>query len=266
MILTSNYCHKHKSFAFGKEVVKPIQMMMIGGEEVCPRCGVEAETEKLKHVENKKHQSAKRLEKYNKLKHYSILTDRTILNATFDTYKVIEEEERKNKEMCLEVVEHFKQGKVFNIFLQGVQGAGKTHLAYSILKELNTSNLDVSCLFVSVEEMLRLIRDSFNNKESRYTEQYFVDLLSSVDYLALDDIGAETGAIDTNKTATDFVQRVLYAVTNSRQDKVTISTTNLSSDTLFNIYDKKLMSRLLKNPKYIIFKDTKDKRMIKIPF
>ena len=114
--------------------------------------------------------------------------------------------------------------------------------------------------------MLRTIKDSFSNRESRYTERYFVDLLSKVDFLALDDIGAETGAIDTDKTATDFVQRVLYAITSTRQDKATIVTTNLNSEVLFKMYDKKLVSRLLRNPKYVLFKETKDKRLSNIPF
>ena len=66
---------------------------------------------------------------------------------------------------------------------------------------------------------MRKIKDSFSNRQSKYTERYFVDLLSSVDFLALDDVGAETGAIDTDiKTASDFVQRILYAIT--LQDKI----------------------------------------------
>lgn len=113
---------------------------------------------------------------------------------------------------------------------------------------------------------MRKIKDSFSNRQSKYTERYFVDLLSSVDFLVLDDVGAETGAIDTDKTASDFVQRILYAITTTRQDKATILTTNLSSEVLFKMYDKKLVSRLLKNPKYVLFKETKDKRLASIPF
>jgi DNA replication protein DnaC len=125
---------------------------------------------------------------------------------------------------------------------------------------------DKSCLFVSIDAMLRKIKNSFNDKESRFTEEYFNKLLSNVDFLVLDDLGAETGAIDTSKTATDFVQRVLYGITNTRQDKATILTTNLDSKTLFSMYDKKLVSRLFRKPKYVIFKESKDKRTSNIPF
>ncbi|MDF2606968.1 MAG: Pony 38 [Bacillales bacterium] len=91
-------------------------------------------------------------------------------------------------------------------------------------------------------------------------------MLSDCDFLVLDDLGAETGAIDTGKAATDFVQRVFYAIMNARQGKVTIITTNLSSEKLFSIYDKKLVSRLLRNPQFIIFKETLDKRISILPF
>jgi DNA replication protein DnaC len=269
---TSNYCEKHSFFIGGVKKVKPVQMMMINGQEICPRCETEKETEKLHFEIQKQYDDILLHKNYNVLYNRSILTDKTILSATFDNYKTEIQEEIENKKLCLEILDRLKNGQVFNVFFQGNQGAGKSHLAYSILKELNEHDKDVdpkqkkTCLFVNIEGMLRLIKDSFNNKESKYTEQYFVDLLSSVDYLVIDDLGAETGAIDTEKAATDFVQRVLYAVTNARQDKVTISTTNLGSKALYKMYDKKLVSRLMKNPKFVIFKETKDKRISNLPF
>lgn len=266
MVLTSNYCEKHTYRKDGEDHIKPIQMLMMDGKEVCPRCAAEQWEENLRIEMQKQHDDSFESRKHRVFHEKSIITDKTILNATFENYLTVAQEEFDNKRLCLDILERLKDGQVFNVFLQGNQGAGKSHLAYSLLRELNEWSETISCLFVSAEEMLRLIKGSFNNKESKYTEQYFVNLLSSVDYLVLDDIGSETGAIDTDKTATDFVQRIFYAVTNSRQDKVTICTTNLSSDTLITMYDKKLVSRLLKNPKYVLFKVTKDKRMTNIPF
>ena len=114
--------------------------------------------------------------------------------------------------------------------------------------------------------MLRKIRSSFNDKDSPFTEQYFTDLLTNVDYLVLDDLGSETGNIDTNKQATDFTSKVLRAVVNGRQDKSTIVTTNLSSKALMNMYDPKLISRMMKNLETIIFTETTDKRIKNIGF
>jgi DNA replication protein DnaC len=253
---SSDYCDKHK---------KPIQLMVIEGKNLCPRCETQKLAEEITVQENERVKELDKHKNRNIFYTQSLITDNTILKATLENYKTELKEEITNLNDCKDFAQRFINGQVFNVFLAGVQGAGKSHLGYGILRDLNES-LDVSCLFVNVEDMLRKIRGSFSDKTSKYTEEYFVKLLSEVDYLVLDDLGAETGAIGTDKTATDFVQRILYAVTSARQDKVTISTTNLSSETLFNMYDKKLVSRLLRNPKYVLFKETKDKRMSSIPF
>lgn len=266
MAYSSNHCTKHKYCFNGEEKTKLVQMMVIGGVEVCPRCETERETEKLKIAESARFKEMNEKKQYNIFLKQSIIADATLLNASFDTYKADTPEEINNKNTCLDITERLKDGQVFNCLLQGGAGVGKSHLSFSILQKLNESYLNTSSLFISVDEMIRLIKDSFSNKDSKYTEQYFVKLLSSVSVLCLDDLGSETGSITSEKTATDFVQRILYAVTSSRQDKVTITTTNLSSKHLFNMYDKKLVSRLLRNTKYVLFKETKDKRMTNVPF
>ncbi|GEK32467.1 hypothetical protein KZO01_27760 [Kurthia zopfii] len=50
---------------------------------------------------------------------------------------------------------------------QGDVGVGKSHLAMSILRNLNEKR-DVECLFISVREMMSKIRDSFDNKEIKF--------------------------------------------------------------------------------------------------
>jgi DNA replication protein DnaC len=266
MVWSSNYCYKHPIKRQHKEVENPIRMMIMDGEEICPRCKTEADTKELQQSIQQSYEEMEQQKKYNTFYKRSIISDPTLKESSFDNFIGKEQEEITNKNECLGIAKRYKSGQIFNTFIQGLQGVGKSHLAYSILKDINESVEGIRCLFVSVEEMIRLIKDSFRNKESKYTEQYFIELLSGVDFLALDDLGAETGAIDTEKSATDFVQRVLYGVMTSRQDKVTIITTNLSSEQLFKMYDKKLVSRMLKKPKYVLFQNTKDKRITDIPF
>jgi DNA replication protein DnaC len=261
----SDYCDKHSFFKNGKEEPNPIRKMIINGNVVCPRCELEKEHLLMQEKIQASYDQQLINEKYNTLFTKSITEDKTLLDARFSTYNTAEEEETANKDTVLQCLERYKKGEIFNLILQGKQGTGKSHLAYSTLYELNETR-KCSCLFVSVDAMLRKIKDTFSNKDSKYSEEYFNELLSTVDYLVLDDIGAETGAIDTTKTATDFVQRVLYGITTVRQDKATIVTTNLDSKTLFSMYDKKLISRLFKKPKYVLFKETKDKRTSNIPF
>ncbi len=262
----SEKCYLHTTIAFGKEVVKPVQMMIIDGLEVCPRCEKEKQDELLRLEQQRFYDNAERLIRHNTLMRESLVSDKTILNARFDNYKVTQDEQQTNKQKVMLRTEQYRNGHTFNIFIQGTPGAGKSHLAYSLLKSIHDSSETVSCLYIDIDEMIRKIKDSFNNKDSKFTESYFVKLLSEVDFLVLDDLGAEVGSIDTTKQATDFIQRVLRAVLNARQDKSTITTSNLSSVQLKSIYDAKIISRLFKNPHYVVFEKTKDQRVVNIPF
>lgn len=256
MIWDSDFCDKH---------VKPILKMMVNGNAVCPRCENEENNRQFAMMVNAEIQEQQQNKRYNTLLRRSIIEDETLLKARLHNFLTHDLEETQNKHKVQGALNRYRNGEVFNLVLQGNQGAGKSHLAYSVLFDLNETK-EYTCLFVSIEAMLRKIKASFDDKESKYTEDYFNRLLSDVDFLVLDDLGAETGAINTDKAATNFVQRVLYGITTSRQSKATILTTNLTSQTLFNMYDKKLVSRLLKNPEVVIFKDTKDKRMVNLSF
>ena len=89
-----------------------------------------------------------------------------------------------------------------------------------------------------------------------------IDLLIEADLLVLDDLGAETGAVTTDRTATDFTTRTLYAIINGRMNKPTIITTNLNSKDMAKMYDSKLISRMFRGAEghVIKFEKTNDKR------
>lgn len=251
-VLTSNECQLH---------AKPVQLMMIDGHEVCPKCQLQKENEAFEQSLQNEILEREAKKKKNTLYMRSVFADETIRGASFGGFYAECEEEAKNKELAIQAFKHYKSGKIFTTLLQGDTGVGKSHLAMSILRNLN-EKLDVECMFVSVREMMSKIRDSFDNKESKYTQLYFVDLLSRVDYLCLDDLGAETGAITTNKTASNFTLEVLTAILEARQTKSTIITSNLSRNQMETMYDKKLISRSLKNIAVIKFEKTRDKRVV----
>lgn len=263
----SESCNKHTYWNGTEYIVKPQQMMCYKGETVCPKCELAKEKQRLEDAIQAEYEEMKRLKKRNLLYKSSLLPDSSILKATFENYITLQQEEFKNKQLIKSIMDRYEKGEKFNTIIQGAPGSGKTHLAYAVLKHLNESdNLDCSSLFISIEDMIRKIKATFNNPASTYTEEYFADLLSKVDFLVLDDLGAESGAIESDNTATDFVQRILYAVMNSRQEKATIITMNLTGMQLRTRYDEKLISRLLRSPNYVVFKETKDKRLIETPF
>lgn len=259
MELTSNVCEKH--------ITKSVHMMMIDGEEICPICERDRLNKELEEEETKKYLGSLNNRNHNTLQKLSLLRDTDLLNASFSSYEVSGDEEVRNKQKASDAYLRYKQDETFNAWFTGSPGVGKSHLAMSILRNINESDeKDKRCLFVSVDEMLLKIRESFDNKESRFTESYFVNLLSEVDYLVLDDLGAETGGTGTTKKATDFTLRVLYAIANARQNKSTLVTTNLSRKQLEAMYDAKLVSRLLKNTYLIKFEKTSDKRIRSVDF
>ncbi|PIC72501.1 ATP-binding protein [Sporosarcina sp. P17b] len=263
---TSNYC-THTTLVFGKEVTKRHQMIMFDGKEVCPVCEIERDTEEFEKREAYRIKDAEKRAEYLILESKSLFKDKTLINSGFKNYETKDIEEITNKKKAIKAVEQYRAGEVFNTFLQGDPGVGKSHLAMSIIRTMNeTDNQDRSCLFIDIDEMLSKVRDSFNNRESIYTEQYFIQLLSRVDFLVLDDLGAETGSTNTEKTASDYTMRILKGIADSRQDKPTIFTSNLNREALGRMYDAKTVSRLLRNTYVIKFEDTTDKRIKNIEF
>lgn len=259
----SDKCNQHEKYPEG------VQMLIVEGEVKCPLCErARLNTELEIHYSAQKNEQ-ERLMKYNKLSKRSILQDKTLLKARFSTYEVVNEPEAaQNARNMLQYADEILAGEVFNIFLNGRPGVGKSHLSYSLLNRVNENcNKEKSCLFVDIDEMLRLILDAkFDSPDSIYTEIYFTRLLSEVDVLVLDDLGAETGNEHTTKQASDFTGKILRAISNARQDKVTIVTTNLSGDQLNKMYDHKTLSRLSKNRRVVKFEQTKDKRIPDLGF
>lgn len=234
-----------------------------GKDPICMECGKEEKARREKEMAEEASLAYYKRNTYSWLSKHSIFLDETLRDASFDNYKTEDAETRRNKEMALNFAREYYKGATYNTIFTGKAGTGKSHLSMSMLKVVNEHSKPFrKCLFVSVDELMRRIKDSFNNKDSYYTEQRMIDLLTSADLLVMDDLGAETGAITSDKTATDFTTRTLYAIINGRMNKPTIITTNLSSRDMAKMYDSKLISRMFRGTDghVISFKETNDKR------
>ena len=195
----------------------------------------------------------------NRLKAKSLLLDETIKTATFDNFNIETDEEQQAFEFAKNLAEFYKNGGQGNSFMSGPAGSGKSHLSMAILKSYLESG-EKTALFVSYSHVVRLIKDSFNNRDSVYTQNNIMSLLTNVDLLVMDDIGSENNS--------DFSEELLTDVLDGRTS--TIITTNLSSEELRGNsrkpgkYNQRTASRMFRGigGKAFNFKGIKDKRVL----
>ena len=195
----------------------------------------------------------------NRLKAKSLLLDETIKTATFDNFKIETDEEQQAFDFAKNLAEFYKNGGQGNSFMSGPAGSGKSHLSMAILKSY-LENGEKTALFVSYSHVVRLIKDSFNNRDSIYTQNNIMSLLTNVDLLVMDDIGSENNS--------DFSEELLTDVLDGRIS--TIITTNLSSEELRGNsrkpgrYNQRTASRMFRGigGKAFNFKGIKDKRVL----
>lgn len=192
-----------------------------------------------------------------------------------DYMKVIQTEKRLEKRIAdsedKEEKEALKKELLeipkFNTIFSGVPGVGKSHLSMAMLQAINEhADPMMSCLFVSTNDLFRLIKSSFGKPDSKFTELSMTNLLSNVDLLVLDDLGSEASFQKKEREAKNYTQSVLFGILNARQR--TIITTNLNSDDLEDIYNAKIISRLYKGVEdhLITFTEATSDKRSKIKF
>ena len=239
-----------------------------GHEPFCPMCVRQSKHERDTAIVMQGAWQSYRRAFHGVLKNDSIFDDDDLKPATFANYEV---EKGSEAETNLNKARHItgrylNRGYKANTIITGVPGVGKSHLAVSMAKAVNEHiKPDAACLFVSVNELMRLIKDSFSNKNSPFTEQRMVKLLGGVSLLVLDDLGSEASFQSNHQEASEWVQQVLFGILNKRNR--TIITTNLTSEELTKIYNPKLLSRMykgvVKNDGVIKFTNaTDDKRKV----
>jgi DNA replication protein DnaC len=148
-----------------------------------------------------------------------------LLKKSFDNYHPKTKQQK-------DALEKVKKGGSF--FLIGDWGVGKTHLLAASVNEAVKAG--VSTVFFSVPWLLQMIRDDlFSNRPIGV-----MDIVSEVEYLALDDLGKEK--------PTDTVQEKLFMILDRREigGLRTSVTSNYDPDTLRSEkVDGAIVSRLL---------------------
>ena len=120
------------------------------------------------------------------------------------------------------------------LWLQGDVGTGKTTLAMLVSGAALDSGRSVA--IYSLPRLLNLLRESMDSDGGMLD---FMDRLTAVDLLHLDDLGAEN--------QTDWVLEQLYSIVNARYEaeRAIVATTNLMPDELSERLGARTVSRLV---------------------
>jgi len=120
------------------------------------------------------------------------------------------------------------------LWLEGDVGTGKTTLAMLVSKAALEAGRSVA--IYSLPRLLSLLRESMDSDAGMLD---FLDRLSAVDLLHIDDLGAEN--------RTDWVLEQLYAIVNARYEaqRTIVATTNLMPDELAERIGARTVSRLV---------------------
>lgn len=161
----------------------------------------------------------------------------------------------------------------FNVFMAGSAGTGKTSVAIAMMNEL--MHAGKTCMFVSTDKIVDLLNDRFNFSDGNLKLERLKKDMSKVDVLFLDDFGTEGGRIDNigskgYRGARNDMQSLMWYIADNRFEgvdhitsqtqkirtkpiKSTIITSNNTISELNNIYNEKVISRLItRNPQHQI--------------
>jgi DNA replication protein DnaC len=131
-----------------------------------------------------------------------------------------------------EIASNLDSGK--GLWIQGDVGTGKTTLAMLVSKAALDAGRSVA--IYSLPRLLNLLRESMDSDGGKLD---FLDRLTAVDLLHLDDLGAEN--------RTDWVLEQLYSIVNARYEaeRAIVATTNLMPDELSERLGPRTVSRLV---------------------
>lgn len=148
----------------------------------------------------------------------------SLKGAKFGNYNTDTEAKKTAFQACNYYAHEVSKENPIRLFIQGNNGTGKSHLALSVLRSiLSKAKNEMSCLFISEQEIIELIQSTYNNN-SKHTVDYYYKILQDVDLLVIDDLGQQLSK--------DHALGIIKNVINKRSGKSLIVTTNMSNKQL----------------------------------
>lgn len=201
--------------------------------------------------ENEQAREAKRQQQAIKVKHmverYSTVNP-DLETATFENFEASTPILKQALNLAEDYALDFDIKKPMNLLFAGKYGLGKSHLSYAICKALRDKGH--IAVFISVPKLLTVIKSTYQ-RNSEFTEAELLDVLSKVDLLALDDIGAERSRKE--EEGDTWATEKLFEIIDGRSGRHTVYTTNLDADELRKKVGQRNFSRMMMNTKPIKF-------------
>ena len=194
----------------------------------------------------------------------SIYNEKNVLNHVFKDVKPVSDEFTVLAKKAQVIAKKYVNGERFNTVLSGQVGAGKTMLAVCIMNYLRSKQPQAKCLFISVTELSELAFSQYRKEEYDQQARYNQAMkdIDECDLLVLDDLGTESSmTVDTSESS-NTVQKMLFRIGDLMQGKRLVITTNNNGEELTEMYNPKIISRLLtSNQEHILkFENVEDYR------
>lgn len=163
-----------------------------------------------------------------------------------------------------DMANEFIAGEHYAVCLTGKPGSGKTLLASAMLNMIHQAQPLTKCLFVSAPLLAELAYAQYHDNEVKRRERYYQVMqdIQEADVMVLDDLGTESSMQSMSRQAANTVQKTLFQVGDTIQHKSLIVTTNHTPNQLKDIYNPKVISRIITaNPRHVLsFMDVPDYR------
>ncbi|MEQ7215468.1 ATP-binding protein [Enterococcus asini] len=254
----------------GDDLVQFIQKNPDGTDRMPPMCRT------CGHKEHSKKEAAEVAERYEKVtkqntidyfRGKSVCSDKEMFDCNFGNFKIVDQETKIAVNIAVSFTRAILNGNPKHLILTGKTGSGKSHIAMAIVRSyMKESDYSKRCLFINYRELLEMMKNAFLDDEAR--RRIHINLMREIkraELVVIDDIGAELGGVTAGQSTT-YNNDTLYSITEARQNKATIFTTNLTSEELQKSYGKRIISRMSKHSQgyTVYFKKTKDKRLLSL--
>lgn len=201
---------------------------------------------------------------FNRVYRKSLWTGNQPVKFTFADWKTDKQVDKKQAaeigNRAWTLAKMIANGQNMNVYLAGKPGTGKTSLALAMVDKIRNES-GKTALFVSTDALAELYSRRFDDQATQNRLYELIDLMQGnrqlkidpVDVLVLDDFGTEGGMrTDTKSQVRVDMQKGLFSVADARFGKfTTIVTTNNKTSELQEMYNEKLLSRLItRNPEH----------------